>query len=302
MLESSSRQDADRRASATAECAQDLKAAIERYPSLFPSAPFDSAFPAKLAGAVAAGEPELDAPRLRTHALTSLWIFAVDWVIDHEATTAAEVEDTVSRCLRAADGHVPAPDDALARFLDELRRDLSKHSAFARLGSVWRDELRRMLEAMNREWHWNALREGSSERGGTEAVASPTLDQYLDNADNFGSTWSNVAHWIALGDPGVLARLEEMLVVSRRVQQVLRLANDLATIDRDRGQWDDLNVLLIGVGRPAVDQKISELAGDCHRLLASLLADCPRGAAFLRRQLEFSTAYYGAGRDYWGAV
>ncbi|GLZ15168.1 hypothetical protein Acsp04_54030 [Actinomadura sp. NBRC 104425] len=272
------------------DCQADLDQARERYRDLFPSPPFSRKVTFGVAAAVTAQAPGCTTEQLRPSARTSLWIFGLDYIVDTLATEADQVHDAVQRCRSVADGGRPAPGDTLAEFLADLRDELAAAPAYGMLQPRWRKALDRMLTAMVREWHWK-----TSER--------PTLDQYLDNADNFGSTWVNITHWIATCDERILACLDELEEASQRVQQVLRLYNDLATQERDRtwGENGDLNALaLVDGDEGAVQRTIDDLLADCRRLLEPLRDRCPHAAAYLHRQIEFSRNFYVRRRDdYW---
>ncbi|WP_019632722.1 hypothetical protein [Actinomadura atramentaria] len=280
----------------SAACAADLRACMERYPALFPDPPMGPGLAVKLAKAVAWGAPWCSARELRPACRTSLWIFAVDWLIDTRAADAAEVRGIERRCLDVADGGAPADGDDLAAFLAELRADVPDDAAWR---AAWRDELRAMVLAMGREWGWNDELAASVRRG--TPTPPVTLEQYLGNADNFGSTWVNVAHWATLGDPAVRARLGTLRAASGLVQQILRLLNDRATLGRDE-TWGDLNAQLLGADETWIKQRIADLTAECENLLAGLPADCAREADYLRRQIAFSTAFYGGDNDYWDAL
>jgi hypothetical protein len=150
------------------------------------------------------------------------------------------------------------------------------------------------LLANAREWDWKAAHSAG------DAAALPTFDEYLANADNFGSSLVNVSHWIHNGsvhDPGALERLAG---ASAEVQRVLRLLNDLATYERDLA-WGDLNSLMLGVTRDDVGRRITELVESSEKLIAALSPDLPEEAVYLRRQIGYSAGYYGM-TDYWGAL
>ncbi|MFI6515645.1 hypothetical protein ACIBF1_08820 [Spirillospora sp. NPDC050679] len=270
---------------------QDLRAQMRTYPDLFPDPPLGPGLAAKLAQPIAWGAPWCTADQLKPAARTSLWIFALDWIVDHQATRADQILRLVERCLGVADGAEPA--GPLERSLADLRDSLAGHEAFQRLRSLWRRELERMLRAMAREWDWKSTL--ASSPPGTPAPV--TLDQYLDNAANFGSTWVNVSHWIRQGDPVTLRHLTALIPVSDLVQQILRLYNDVATLDRDRS-WGDLNAHMIA-DRHQVGRRIDDLTHECGRRLDALRALCPHETDYLGRQLAFSRTYYGSGRDYW---
>jgi hypothetical protein len=267
---------------------RDLQGCATRHPELFAAKPFDGALFGTVALANAFGSPGDPADRLRIANRTSLWIFALDWLVDYRADSRAEVEEVLAGCRAVGDGGDPVPGLPLTAFLAEIRDELAGAPAFARLRPVWRDELERMLRSMALEWEWKS------------AGARPSLAEYLDNADNFGSTFVNVSHWIHTGGPSWPAHLDELREASREVQRVLRLLNDLATYERDV-TWGDLNALLLGADRAAVTARIGALVEHCHELLGPLRGPCPREAVYLERQIGYSMGFYGA-TDYWGEL
>ncbi|SEF87820.1 hypothetical protein SAMN04489712_102357 [Thermomonospora echinospora] len=285
---------AGRLAALVVDLDRDLADCAAAYADLYPDPPFEPSLFTKVAQAIGGQGPWHSAAQLRISNRTSAWIFALDWIMDHAAGSLAEIHDTVARCLAVGDGDDPAPGDRLGQFLAELRDVLAATPAWSRFGPVWREELRLMLEGMAREWEWK----DAHARG---EAGLPTYERYLDNADNFGSVWGNVAHWMHVGAPATLDHMEPLREVSRQAQKVLRLLNDLATWHRDRA-WGDLNALMLGVDPQFVIAHITALTEHCHRMLEPLRDRCPQGAVFVARQLGYSTGYYGSGADYWGAL
>ncbi|SBT44182.1 Terpene synthase family, metal binding domain [Micromonospora auratinigra] len=266
---------------------RDLQRCVARWPGLFPDPPIDGAMLGALAMSTAFIAPWCTAGQLRTANRASLWVTAEDWQVDSVATGVDAVSAIVSASLEVADGGVPAADDELGQFLAEIRAELSTVAAFPSTRALWRDELRRMLAAELREWRWRE-------------TGPPGFAEYLDNADNYGATWVNVSHWIATGDERTIAHLPELVAASRAAQQVVRLVNDLASEERDRGSGD-LNALLLGVDRDEITRQVAQRTADCHTLLDTLAADCPREAAYLTRMLGFTSGFYH-GTDFWGSV
>ncbi|WUI00149.1 hypothetical protein OHR68_42880 [Spirillospora sp. NBC_00431] len=278
-------------------CERDLRACAEAHPDLFSGAPFDSALFTAVSMANAFGSPDAGRERLEVANRTSLWIFALDWLIDYRARSRPEVEQILDWCRTAA-VTPSAPDAAaggppLARLLGEIRDRLAVAPAFAAYRDVWLGELHRMLDAMALEWEWKTA-------GKANGQLTPSFEQYLGNADNFGSTFVNVSHWLSGSSAAALARLDELLEVSREVQRVLRLLNDLATYERDV-TWGDLNALLLDVDRATVQERIGELVDRCETLLDPLRDDCPDETVYLGRQIGYSMGFYGAA-DYWGRL
>jgi hypothetical protein len=266
---------------------RDLQATAAAHPRLFPPKPFDATVFSTVAMATAFGAPWCTREQLRVANLTALWVFAADWRIDYLARSAAEVETVVAGCLSVVDGAAPG-DDPLLGLLAELRDELAAAPAFAAHRPAWREELRRMLRAMQREWVWKSAR------------TRPSFEEYLDNADNFGSSWVNVSHWIALGEPATLAGLGELTAAGRGVQRVLRLVNDLATHQRDVG-WGDLNALMLGVDRDELTRRIAALARQSLAVARELPPSCRRESVYLARQIGFSSGFYQVS-DFWGGL
>ncbi|MER7420810.1 terpene synthase family protein [Micromonospora peucetia] len=271
---------------------RDLQSSAAAHPELFPADPFDTMLFANISLAIAFGAPWCTAEQLRAANRTVLWGFALDWLIDHRARSGDEVDGLVARCLAVADGEPPAADDHLGAYLAELQGELATSPAFAAHRPLWRDRLAATVRAMAREWEWKAARRPA------DRTSLPSLDAYLDNADNHACTIVNVAHWIYTGDDATLARLDELVAVSDQVQRALRLVNDLGTYERDL-RWGDLNALLLVEDRAEVEQRLAALVDTCRRMLVPLRSTCPREADYLARQVGFSSGFYQLA-DFWG--
>ncbi|HEY2671533.1 MAG TPA: terpene synthase family protein [Rugosimonospora sp.] len=265
---------------------RDLQECAAAYPDLFPARPFEPAVFSTIALANASSAPWLDASRLRVTNRAALWAFGVDRLIDHVATSRAEVDDIVERCRAVAAGGQPAPDDALAGMLADLRDRLIAAPAHPELLAIWRDELERMLTAMVREWDWKSAGTGL-----------PTFDEYLANADNLGFSFVYAAYWATNAPPGRPAHVEALRGAAGVVQNAIRLINDLGSYDRDV-RWGDLNVLMLGVDADSVGRRIAEFADECDARLRDLPSDHAGLAGYLARQVRFNMGFYPVS-DYW---
>ncbi|MEV5825785.1 terpene synthase family protein [Spirillospora sp. NPDC052242] len=294
--------EAGRTAALAADCQRDLEKWAESYPVLFSARPFDGRLFGTVAMANAFGAPWESADRLRIAVRASLWVFGADWVVDYCAETRDDVASVVRACTavpdRPASGSRPGTEPAtaaseLARCLADLQDDLASVPAFESGERLWRRQLERYLTAMAREWEWKA-------RFQEDPGTAPSFEEYVANADNFGSSLVNVAHWIFTGDRRTLDHLDELWRVGEEVQRVLRLLNDLATYERDV-TWGDLNSLMLGVDRAGVTGRIAAIVDECRELLRPLRETCPREADYLERQIGYSTGFYGT-TDYWGSL
>ncbi|MEV4178302.1 terpene synthase family protein [Nonomuraea sp. NPDC049709] len=261
------------------ECARDLARHAARHPELFPARPFDPGFFHSLGLVGAFGSPWATAAELRAVNRAALWVFAVDLLIDHVATSRGEVAGMVGECVAVAAGK--DPDSPLTRFLAELRDDFGADPR-------WRGQLERMLTAMEREWEWR------------ESRAVPGLDEYLANADSCGSSFVNLSHWLSLGDPATLSELARIRAASDEVQRYLRLLNDLTTHDRE-ARWGDANALTLGADRTEVTDRMARHARAATELIVPLRESDPRTALYLERQMGFNSGFYGVS-DYWGEL
>ena len=275
------------------DCQRDLQACADAHAVLFPPGPFDPRLLSGVALANAFGSPWATADDLSIACRTSLWVFAADWLVDYVAETREEIDALTRAGLAVADGSDPDPGVPLAGFLAEIRDALAARPAFADLRARWRSQLERYFAAMTREWEWHAAMK-------RDEGPRPTFAEYVDNADNFGSSFVNVSHWIHTCEPGALRHIDALWAASGTVQRILRLLNDLATLQRDL-EWGDLNPVTLGVSRAEVSDHIDVLVKECLDELAPLRAHCPRETTYLERQIGFSTGFYGR-TDYWGEL
>ncbi|TMR19072.1 hypothetical protein ETD86_20765 [Nonomuraea turkmeniaca] len=176
-----------------AECGRDLRRCAQMYGVLFPPAAFDAALYNTLTLGTAFSAPWATADRLKVVNRASLWVLAVDRLVDHTATTREQVNRLTRECLSVAEGAVPR--SAVTRFLADLRDERATVKEFDGLRWLWRDQLTRMLAGMAQAWVWR------------DTHAGPTLDRYLDNADSRGSCFVDLSHWIYTGDDWTKAHL-----------------------------------------------------------------------------------------------
>jgi hypothetical protein len=276
------------------DCLRDLQDCASEYPGLFSAKPFGPTVFSGVALANAFGSPGATADGIRIAARMALWAFALDWLVDYTATSRTEIEAIVAGCEAVGDGAPPDPDVPLQGLLASLRDDLAGRPGWAGLSPVWREHLRMYLHANALEWDWKTAHTAG------DRTALPTFEEYLANADNFGSSLVNVSHWIWGGAVATEAELGELAAVSAEVQRTLRLLNDLATYERDVA-WGDLNSLMLGLGRDDVTKRIGELVESCEKMTEPLATRFPGEAVYLRRQIGYSVGYYGM-TDYWGTL
>ncbi|MFF5260596.1 terpene synthase family protein [Actinomadura viridis] len=273
-------------------CERDLIEYAQEYPDLFPDKPFSTIY-GEVAKTMAFSAPWCTSDDLKITCRTILWIFALDWLIDHLTKSRDEVTEITSACRAVCAGQRPGM--SLARALFDIRQDLLAEPAFAQLGPVWDGELGKMLDAMSREWDWKM-----SSKGAQSSASRPTLDDYLANSANFGCTFTNVTQWISYSDPQTVACIDQLRSASDAIQEALRLVNDLASFKREE-KWGDVNVFTLGITKEQATEHVSHLRRRIEDRLLPLESSCPLQARYLRQQLEYSVGFYSAGADYWYA-
>jgi hypothetical protein len=282
-----------------AQIQRDLTERAAAASGLFAAKPFDPALFGSLATALAYSAPWLSHRDLRVTGQASLWAFALDWRVDAAAGSAGEVRQIEKRCLEIADG--APPDDDLGALLAELRDELAAYPAFATVRPAWRDELAAMLDAMAREWEWKSDRDRAPQAGVGVPLsaqrAAPTLDEYLLNADNLGFCFVFVGHLVATADQ-TPSDVDALRRAARSVQRVIRLLNDLATVDRDVA-WGDLNALLLDSDQSQVRRRLDELTASSQWCIDAVRPRHPHLAAYLERQRDFCAGFYAVS-DFWG--
>lgn len=280
-----SAQDSGRVCAVAGQVQRDLQRCAAGYAELFPTPPFDPAFFSTIALANTFCAPWLCAEEQRLTNRITLWVFALDRLIDHVATDASTVDAIVRGCTAVAHGGAPAAGDPLTALLAEIRDELATAPAYGPLGAVWRDELARVVTTMAREWAWKVA------HAGDPGAALPTLDEYLDNAE-FGYALVFVTHWIWTAGTRPIRDIDELRAAGWAVQRVIRLLNDLGTYHRDL-RWGDLNALLVEPDRARVEQRLAAMTEQCREVLGPLADGEHRPLAlFLARHIDFNTGFY----------
>ncbi|TDD13617.1 terpene synthase family protein [Nonomuraea diastatica] len=271
-----------------AECARDLRRTAACHPELFDTGDFADT-PGQVANMMVYGTPRHGPNVLRSPSQLALWIFPLDAAIDRDATQRSQVRAIVEACkdvIAGDDPHTP-----LARLLADIRDDLAHAPAFGHLGPVWRTESAAMLDAMAREWEWKTA--------ARQAAAAPTLEEYLGNAANFGSTCVGVCRLISTDEPeATREHLPAIIDAANATQRVMRLVNDLRTFERDC-QWTDLNARMLGLDEHALLELITEERQACDLVLDRLAQSCPGVAGDLRHQMMTTWGFYLNGSDFW---
>lgn len=263
---------------------RDLQRCVARYPQLFPGEIFDSSLLSAVAMANTFAAPWLGADRQYLVNRAALWTFGLDRWVDGQGARAIDVAALARECDDMVRGRSTSS-TPLVRFLAEIRDGLTEAKGYAVFRRTWRDELVAMLAAMGRERAW------------IEAGRTPSLRAYLANGDSLAFAFVYATHLTAVCTPPRPPGLRRLFRAVRLAQRALRLANDLATHERDT-LVGDLNVLDLGLDPDAARAAIAELVRRFRAEIVPLRALLPRLSMQLERQLDYNLAFYAAG-DYW---
>lgn len=225
---------------------------------------------------VVASAPWLRVRELLTLAKLGLWICAFDDLADERIVGVAELDGRASRYLACARGRIPAivAADPLARMMRDIGKSLRATDPDPIVWRRWLAELRAMMAAMS----W--------ERRAADGVVEPA--EYLRHAvDSIGVGVAALAAWMLIGGRGLPGRLMDM---KARCALVVRLANDLQTIERERRERS-LNVLLFVADR---DQVVSRCRAELSKITRTRRS---RRAEFLCRFTHFFVELYFGGHD-----
>lgn len=220
--------------------------------------------------------PWLGGRELLTLATLGLWICAFDDLADERIVGVAELDGRASQYLACARGRIPSivARDPLARMMLDIGKSLRATDPDPILWRRWLAELRAMMAAMS----W--------ERRAVDGVVEPA--DYLRHAvDSIGVGVAALAAWMLMGGRGLPAQLMEM---KERCALVVRLANDLQTIERERREGSP-NILLFVTDR---DEVVSRCRAELSKMTRTRSS---RRAEFLHRFTQFFVDLYLGGHD-----
>lgn len=222
--------------------------------------PSDLLFPTALLCIVQLGHLPPEAIAIRVS--STLWIFALDDLLDDPNADFGLLARTSRECLLVACGDTAVQSPThLASALQSLKVALSAYSNFQWLYPFWLTSLQRVMEAM------------IYERLIQIRPVPPSLDEYLW----FASQSISVTHtWIT----GLVLEnhakfkscVGDLIHLANQCGVVMRLANDLATFERERNVANAVTVLLSELRVDGTDMFPSGLIADARRQLGDRLA------------------------------
>ncbi len=253
--------------------------AAEHLPS-FPGLPL-----ASMALGEAVMGPWATAEQLRPCGRVAVWTYAIDDHVEHDVTSAAELDDLFDRCRavvctgRRDDGH------PVLASLSGLQATLAAQPLYPALATLWERRFDACLRAMRYDWIVGRRRED-------HAGPVSSIDEYLANADSILIWMVHLPRWIVYGDPGLTDRLDILIPALEDVTVAVRLANDLSTYVWEKQEKGQNNVLMHGASPDWVRAEISARMESVRQRMAPLAAEGFRPAVGVLRLAEWSVGIY----------
>ncbi|GAB3449362.1 isoprenoid biosynthesis enzyme family protein [Actinophytocola sediminis] len=231
---------------------------------------------------------------LRHSARMAAWAYAFDDHLEQRVTDPGELGELVDRCLAVVHTGQSDPGNPLLHSLSAWQHELARLPGYPPLASLWQTRFAACLRGHRYDWTAGRARE----RGSAHA-AGITLDvaEYLDHADSISLWLVNLPRWVAYGGADLPARLDVLVPAVDDLTVAVRLANDLATIDRELNEPGQNNILMYaGVTTDWVRDQLTTRLTSVRRRLDPLLAENFLPAMGVIRLSEWATGSY-AGAD-----
>lgn len=218
-------------------------------------------------------------PALGPAAHTAVWVTALDDVFDGDEAVFDHASCDSATFVPAAFGAAESRiDDSLLLALRDIVGDLARQPRWPTFAEVWWQHIHATVDA----FVW--------ERQLRYTDDPVSLEDYLAHSASFALGPVIVAWWAIIGEADIADRLTTLLNALEHAQLALRLANDLATADRERAEGCRANAVLLGARPREIDDLIDRHTAACHRLLRPL---SPHPAAVsLGRLLDFDLGWY----------
>ena len=223
--------------------------------------------------------------QLRLPARMALWAYAFDDHLEQRVTGRGELDDLVGRCLDVVHTGRADTGGPLLTSLSAWQRELARQPGYPPLAALWREKFASCLRGHHYDWVAGRARERGNPAG--------DVDEYLDHADSISLWLVNLPRWVAYGGDDLPAHLDVLVPAVDDLSVAVRLANDLATIDRERNEPGQNNILMYdGVSPDWVRARLAERLTSMRQRLAPLVADDYLPAAGVVRLSEWAMGSY----------
>lgn len=176
-----------------------------------------------MALAVAAIAPWSDSAALRLAARTAVWLYAVDDLVDVRASSLAEVDEVLARCIAVVSKGARDESHPVFAALCDVQRELESKPLYCALEALWVRKFESCMLGMRYAW-----------QVGRGEIPRPSIGEYLEHADSILKWITIVTLWAGTAGPDLPRHLGVLVPCADDVCVAVRLANDLATSARER--------------------------------------------------------------------
>jgi hypothetical protein len=239
--------------------------------------------------AIAFGEavigPWATADQLALTGRTAAWAYALDDHVEREVADLAELDEFLDRCNAVVRTGRPDDGNPLLASLSVCQRELARLPGYPALASLWERKFDAGLRGQRYDWVVGWAREMGT-------AAESGVEEYLEHADSISIGQVHLPRWVSYGGDELPKRLDVLVPALDDVTVATRLANDLATISRERDEPGQNNVLMYGVSPSWVRDEIADRLTAVRQRLAPLVAEDFLPAVGLVRLAEWSVGIY----------
>jgi hypothetical protein len=228
--------------------------------------------------------------QLRLPARMVAWAYAFDDHLEQKVTDRDELSELIDRCNAVVHAGQPDTGNPLLTSLSAWQHELAQLPGYPPLASLWEEKFARCMRGHRYDWTAGWAREQ-----GSAAAAGITLDvdEYLDHADSISLWLVNLPRWVAYGGDDLPKHLDVLVPAVDDLSVAVRLANDLATIDRERNEPGQNNILMYdGISRDWVRNQLTNRLTLIRRHLNPLIAKDFLPAVGIVRLSEWSIGIY----------
>jgi len=229
--------------------------------------------------------PWATADQLRLTGRMAVWAYALDDYVEREIVELDQLDAFFDRCNTVVRTGRPDDGHPLLTALSAWQQDLVQLPGYPPLAAVWEQKFDSCLRGHRYDWVVGWAREEGNAPGSDVA-------EYLDHADSSAVGQVHVPRWVTYGGEELPERLDVLVAALDDASVATRLANDLATIARERTEIAQNNVLMYGVTEDWVRDELADRMAAIRRRLEPLVAANFRPAVGLVRLAEWSVGIY----------
>jgi hypothetical protein len=207
----------------------------------------------------ASGASALSSPALALTAFQTLWIFAIDDLIDEQWVTSDELEKKLELYKKIAIFQKPDTDnDDLAVVLQDVIDRLSSYPLFESLRRHWSAALIGTIDGMLKEHHWR----GEYQRNAT----LPSYRNYIEaGAYSIGGPPHFLASLVTIGDISCIDQYQSLLDLAISASVAIRLSNDLRSHAKEIEEGNINSVLIEQMdSKTTVDEACTSIKKKIH--------------------------------------